>query len=82
MTHTQMYKLSKNGKAIATWTAGTGLFLAFGIGVLLYGFWMTGWSIIDWLQSPYAFTFFVILAACLLVGMWALLELKRSKLGA
>ena len=63
------------------WFLGTGIFLAIGITTLLVGFEMTGWSIVAWLQSPYAITFFIILAISVLVLIVALVSLKRMKLG-
>ena len=38
------------------WFLSTGLFLLIGGAIALVGFSVTGWSIIKWLQSPYAIT--------------------------
>lgn len=65
------------------WAAflGTGLFLVFGIALLLVGFYMTGWSIIDWLKSPYALTAGVILAGGVVFLICVVITVKRHKLG-
>ena len=63
------------------WILGTGAFLAIGLTTLLIGFNMTGWSIIDWLQSPYAVTFFIIIGIGLITVLLVVVGLKRAKLG-
>ena len=63
------------------WVLGTGAFLAIGLTTLLIGFSMTGWSIVDWLQSPYAVTFFIIIGIGLITILLIVVSLKRTKLG-
>ncbi len=46
-------------KAKWKWLLGSGIFLTAGLVVMLVGFSITGWSLIKWLQSPYAVTTFV-----------------------
>ena len=78
------YKKKKLKKAIKEkwiWFVGTGLFLVGGLVALLIGFYMTGWSIIDWLKSPYATTFFVIIGVGLICGLCLVVSFKNSKLG-
>ncbi|MCR4661691.1 MAG: hypothetical protein K5765_06830 [Clostridia bacterium] len=43
------------------WLLGSGIFLSVGIIVMLIGFSVTGWSFINWLQSPFATTTFIFL---------------------
>lgn len=81
--------MSKYGKYKARkklrkyWVAflGTGLFLVFGIALLLVGFYMTGWSLIDWLKSPYALTAGVILAGGVVLLIGVVITVKRHRLG-
>lgn len=75
------YKLKKFWQKKKAWIIGTGSFLLVGIIVLLIGFRMTGWSIIKWLQSPYAITCFVCLSVSLLIIGFLVIELIKQKLG-
>lgn len=63
------------------WLIGTAVFLAVGVSALLIGFSMTGWSIIDWLKSPYAVTFFVLLGVGVLFLVVIFYYYYRSKIG-
>lgn len=47
---------------------GTGSFLTTGLIVMLIGFAISGWSLIKWLQSPFALTFFIMLV----LGLFAI----------
>lgn len=59
---------------------GTGTFLLTALVVMLVGFSLTGWSIVQWLQSKWAATFFIMLCF-FLIGLVVLYILwKRSKL--
>lgn len=51
------------------WILGSGIFLLAGITVMLIGFSVSGWSIVKWLQSPYAVTtiIFLIIGTFLLI---------------
>jgi hypothetical protein len=73
-----MKKLSKSKLVLSI---GTALFLLVGIVAMLIGFSMTGWSIVDWLQSPYALTAFVILGLGSLFVFVIWLTYKRCHLG-
>ena len=59
---------------------GTGLFVLVGAIVMLIGFAMTGWSIIEWLKSPWATTFFVVAALGLLLLVLVWWYFKRKSL--
>lgn len=72
-------KKLKNKKLVLS--LGTALFLLVGTIALLVGFSMTGWSIVDWLQSPYALTTFVILGVGAVIGFVIWITYKRSHLG-
>lgn len=63
------------------WLLGTGLFLGAGIILLLVGFYLTGWSIIDWLKSPYATTFFILFAIGVYLIIVLVIKSKQSHLG-
>lgn len=52
-------KIKKFFKEKWKWFLGTGLFLIVGGTVALIGFSVTGWSIMKWLQSPFATTTFI-----------------------
>lgn len=47
----------------------SGIFLTVGLVVMLIGFSITGWSIIEWLKSPWATTTII----CVLAGLFFLL---------
>ena len=62
-------KIKKWFKEKWKWLLGSGIFLTVGLVVMLVGFSVTGWSIIKWLQSPFATTtiIFIIFGAFLLI---------------
>lgn len=62
-------KIQKWFKAKWKFLLGSGIFLTVGLVVMLVGFSVTGWSIIKWLQSPFATTtiIFVLAGAIFLV---------------
>lgn len=63
------------------WFLGTGVFLVVGVTILLVGFSVTGWSIVEWLQSPYAVTFFLIMGVGVAFFLFTLAIYFRHKLG-
>lgn len=65
------------------WLITTGIFLIAGGIVMLVGFYMTGFSIIEWLQSPWAITFFIFLVSGVLIiaGMWWIYRMKEITKG-
>lgn len=81
MTETKKKKIKATLKKKWKWFLGSGVFLTIGIVALLVGFNMTGWSIIDWLKSPYATTFFIIVGIGVLIILVAVITYKRSQLG-
>jgi len=60
------------------WIITTGIFLLAGGIVMLVGFHMTGFSLIKWLQSPWATTFFIFLISGVLIigGVWWIFKMK------
>lgn len=75
------YELKKKLKENRLWIIGTIVFLIIGVTALLIGFNMTGWSIMDWLQSPWATTFFIVLALGLVAFLVLMITLKEMKNG-
>ncbi|MCK9235203.1 MAG: hypothetical protein M0Q41_10715 [Bacteroidales bacterium] len=63
------------------WLVTGGFFLFSGLIILLVGFYITGWSIIDWLYSPYATTMLILLLVGGVILIMMLLEMKRQRLG-
>jgi len=59
----------------------TVLFLGLGATLMLVGFALTGWSIIDWLKSPYATTFFILAAIGIYLIIVVIIRTKQSHLG-
>lgn len=74
-------KIKKILKEKWGWFLASGIFLAVGIVALLIGFNMTGWSLIKWLQSPYAVTFFILLAIGIICAITLFITYKRAHLG-
>jgi hypothetical protein len=62
-------KIKKWFKEKWKWLLGSGIFLTAGLVVMLVGFSMTGWSIIEWLKSPFCTTTIV----CVLIGAFLLI---------
>lgn len=56
MNYEKKRKIKKWFKARWKFLLGSGIFLTVGAVVMLVGFSMTGWSLIKWLQSPFATT--------------------------
>lgn len=56
MNYEKKRKIKKWFKARWKFLLGSGIFLAVGVVVMLVGFSVTGWSLIKWLQSPFATT--------------------------
>lgn len=67
-------KIKKWFKEKWKWLLGSGIFLTVGLVVMLIGFSMTGWSIIEWLKSPFCTTtiVFVLIGAFLLILAFAI----------
>ena len=61
-------KIKKFFKAKWKWILGRAIFLTAGLVVMLIGFSMSGWSLIRWLQSPFATTTII----CVLAGLFFL----------
>lgn len=59
---------------------GSGAFLLVGGVVMLIGFSVTGWSIIKWLQSPFAITTLIFVLAGIFVFVIILLLFKNQNL--
>ena len=77
-TKRKIKKWWKEKKAIVLSTL---LFLGIGAAFLLIGFSLTGWSIIDWLKSPYATTFFILAAISIYLIIVVVIRTKQSHLG-
>ena len=59
---------------------GSGAFLLVGGVVMLIGFSVTGWSIMKWLQSPFAITTLIFVLAGIFVFVITLLLFKNQNL--
>lgn len=59
---------------------GTGSFLVIGLVAMFIGFHMTGWSIVKWLQSPFAATTFICLGAGILLFAFLIVAIKRAQI--
>lgn len=68
MNYEKKRKIKKWFKARWKFLLGSGIFLTVGAVVMLVGFSMTGWSLIKWLQSPFATTTII----CVLGGAFLL----------
>lgn len=62
------YKFKKFIKEKKGFVIGIGSFLLVGLIALFIGLGMSGWSLVKWLKSPYATTFFIMLACGLVLG--------------
>lgn len=60
---------------------GSIVFLLGGLVALLIGFQLSGWSIIDWLKSPYATTCFILIGVGVLIILVGFITYKRIHLG-
>lgn len=81
MTEYKRYRFKKLLRRYWAAFLGTGLFAIIGGVFMLIGFQMTGWSLIDWLKSPYAVTCGILFAGGALLLAWALITAKRHSLG-
>ncbi|MFA5575396.1 MAG: hypothetical protein WC994_10165 [Brumimicrobium sp.] len=63
------------------WLVTGGFFLISGLVVMLIGFTMTGWSLIEWIKSPYATTVLIIMLIGGVLLLLLLVEMKRRRLG-
>lgn len=81
MDFTKKRKLKNWWKDKKTAIIGALLFLGIGTAFLLIGFALTGWSIIDWLKSPYATTFFILAAIGIYLMIVVIIRMKQSHLG-
>ncbi len=64
-----------------TWFLTSGIFLLVGIAAIIVGAFLTGFNLIEWLQTPYALTFFICLGIGAVVLMIIIINYKRSHLG-
>ena len=62
------------------WLLGSGIFLTAGIVVMFVGFSISGWSLIKWLQSPFATTTFIFIAGGAFLLVMAFLIKKNIDL--
>ena len=81
MDFTKKRKLKNWWKDKKAAIIGASLFLGIGTAFLLIGFALTGWSIIDWLKSPYATTFFILAAIGIYLMIVVIIRMKQSHLG-
>ena len=81
MDFTKKRKLKNWWKDKKTAIIGALLFLGIGAAFLLIGFALTDWSIIDWLKSPYATTFFILAAIGIYLMIVVIIRMKQSHLG-
>lgn len=81
MTKYKRYVIKKTIKKYWVAMAGTLAFLILGITFMLIGFNMTGWSLIDWLKSPYALTCGILLSAFAVGAVAIAITIKRHNLG-
>ncbi len=58
----------------------SGIFLTIGLVVMLVGFSITGWSIIAWLQSPFAVTTLIFVLGGLFFLVFAFLFKKQVEI--
>ena len=58
----------------------SGIFLTIGLVVMLVGFSITGWSIIEWLQSPFAVTTLIFVLGGLFFLVFAFLFKKQVEI--
>ena len=74
MNYNTKRKIKKWFKERWKWLLGSGIFLTIGLVVMLVGFSVTGWSLIEWLKSPFAVTtiIFILGGAFLLVLAFAI----------
>ena len=81
MSNYGKYKFKQTLKKYWIAFVGTGLFACAGAVFMLVGFQMSGWSIIDWLKSPYAVTALILFIGGALVLTWIIITVKRHNLG-
>lgn len=81
MDYTKKRKLKQKLKDKKAVIISTALFLGLGAILLLVGFALTGWSIVDWLRSPYATTFFILAAIGIYLIIVVIIKMKQSQLG-
>ena len=62
------------------WLLGSGIFLTIGLVVMLVGMQISGWSIIKWLQSPWAVTTFIFLVGGAFLLIMAFLIKKQVEI--
>ena len=59
------------------WLLGSGIFLIAGTVIMLVGFSMSGWSIVRWLQSPFAVTTIIFIVGGVFLLIMAFLIKKH-----
>lgn len=80
MNYLRKKKIKKFFKEKWAWFLGTGLFLIIGGTVAIIGFQMSGWSIIKWLQSPFATTTLVFLIGGLYGAIMIIILYKKYEM--
>lgn len=78
MNYEKKRKIKKWFKARWKFLLGSGIFLAVGVVVMLVGFSVTGWSLIKWLQSPFATTTIIFVIGGVFLLLMAFLIKKNA----
>lgn len=78
MNYDTKRKIQKWFKEKWKWLLGSGIFVTVGLVVMLVGFSVTGWSIVKWLQSPFATTSIIFIIIGAFVFVMALLVKKQK----
>ena len=78
MNYEKKRKLKKWWKSKWKWMLASGIFLTVGVVVMMIGFSVTGWSIVKWLQSPFAMTTIIFVVCGAFVFTMALLIKKNA----
>lgn len=80
MDYSRKNKIKKFFKERYKFIIGSGIFLTIGATVALVGFQIAGWSIVEWLKSPFATTtiIFLVVGGFLLLMAFLLHIIKKS----
>lgn len=74
-------KLKEIFKKKKTWMMTSGVFILFGLIAVIIGLIITGFDLIQWLQSSYAVTLYIFLTLGILGIIIIIIFYKRSHLG-